>query len=86
MRRSSSALQAWITSQGIGTALIEPGKPCVAGSIRSARVIEVLARPVSERGAPHYLRSDNRPEFDVARQNGVAESFNGKVRDDAKFR
>lgn len=35
----------------------------VAGSIRSARVIEVLSRLVSERGAPMYLRSDNGPEF-----------------------
>jgi putative transposase len=35
----------------------------VAGSIRSARVIEVLARLVSERGAPAHLRSDNGPEF-----------------------
>ncbi len=35
----------------------------VAGSIRSARVIEVLARLVSTRGAPAYLRSDNGPEF-----------------------
>ena len=35
----------------------------VAGSIRSARVIEVLSRLVSKRGAPHYLRSDNGPEF-----------------------
>jgi putative transposase len=35
----------------------------VAGSIRSARVIEVLSRLVSERGAPNYLRSDNGPEF-----------------------
>lgn len=35
----------------------------VAGSIRSRRVIEVLARLVSERGAPRYLRSDNGPEF-----------------------
>ena len=34
-----------------------------AGSIRSARVIEVLARLISERGAPRYLRSDNGPEF-----------------------
>ena len=31
--------------------------------IRSTRVIEVLARLVSERGAPLYLRSDNGPEF-----------------------
>ena len=31
----------------------------VAGSIRSQRVIEVLARLISERGAPRYLRSDN---------------------------
>jgi putative transposase len=35
----------------------------VAGSIRSARVIEVLARLVSVHGAPRYLRSDNGPEF-----------------------
>ena len=35
----------------------------VAGSIRSRRVIEVLARLVSERGAPKTLRSDNGPEF-----------------------
>ena len=35
----------------------------VAGSIRSGRVIDVLARLVSERGAPAYLRSDNGPEF-----------------------
>jgi putative transposase len=35
----------------------------VAGSIRSARVIEVLARLVSVHGAPAYLRSDNGPEF-----------------------
>jgi putative transposase len=35
----------------------------VAGSIRSARVIEVLTRLISEHGAPRYLRSDNGPEF-----------------------
>jgi putative transposase len=35
----------------------------VAGSIRSARVIEILTRLISERGAPRYLRSDNGPEF-----------------------
>ncbi len=35
----------------------------VAGSIRSKRVIEVLAKLVSERGAPQALRSDNGPEF-----------------------
>jgi putative transposase len=35
----------------------------VAGSIRSARVIEVLAMLVSVHGAPKYLRSDNGPEF-----------------------
>lgn len=35
----------------------------VAASIRSGRVIEVLAKLVSERGAPKYLRSDNGPEF-----------------------
>src|SRR5262249_52141401 len=31
--------------------------------LASARVIEVLSRLVSERGAPHYRRSDNGPEF-----------------------
>ena len=35
----------------------------VDGRIRSSRVIEVLARLVSARGAPLYLRSDNGPEF-----------------------
>jgi putative transposase len=35
----------------------------VDGRIRSPRVIEVLSRLVSERGAPATLRSDNGPEF-----------------------
>ncbi len=35
----------------------------VGASIRSGRVIEVLSRLVSLRGAPRYLRSDNGPEF-----------------------
>jgi putative transposase len=35
----------------------------VAGSIRSARGIDVLARLVSLRSAPRYLRSDHGPEF-----------------------
>jgi putative transposase len=35
----------------------------VAGSIRSSRVIEVLARLVSLHGAPAFMRSDNGPEF-----------------------
>ena len=35
----------------------------VAGSICSARVIEVLSMLVSQHGAPRYLRSDNGPEF-----------------------
>jgi putative transposase len=35
----------------------------VAGGIRSAKVIEVLSKLVSVRGAPKYLRSDNGPEF-----------------------
>jgi len=35
----------------------------VDGRIRSPRVIEVLSRLVSERGAPALLRSDNGPEF-----------------------
>lgn len=35
----------------------------VAGSLRSAQVIETLKQLVSLRGAPRYLRSDNGPEF-----------------------
>ncbi|MFX5393277.1 DDE-type integrase/transposase/recombinase, partial [Acinetobacter baumannii] len=35
----------------------------VAGSIRSERVVEILSRLISERGAPKFLRSDNGPEF-----------------------
>jgi putative transposase len=35
----------------------------VDGRIRSPRVIDVLSRLVSERGAPCFLRSDNGPEF-----------------------
>jgi len=35
----------------------------VAGSIRSQRVIEVLSKLVSVRGAPRAMRSDNGPEF-----------------------
>jgi putative transposase len=35
----------------------------VAGSIRSQRVVDVLARLVSIHGAPAYMRSDNGPEF-----------------------
>jgi putative transposase len=35
----------------------------VAGSIRSSRVIDVLARLVSIHGPPAFMRSDNGPEF-----------------------
>ena len=35
----------------------------VASSIRSTRVIDVLAKLVSTHGAPLFLRSDNGPEF-----------------------
>jgi putative transposase len=35
----------------------------VAGSIRSARVIDVLSRLISAHGVPAFLRSDNGPEF-----------------------
>jgi len=31
--------------------------------IRSGRVIEILARLISQYGAPRFLRSDNGPEF-----------------------
>jgi putative transposase len=35
----------------------------VAGSIRARRVIDLLSRLVSIRGAPRFIRSDNGPEF-----------------------
>jgi len=35
----------------------------VAGSTRSGRVIEMLSKLVSVRGAPRLLRSDNGQEF-----------------------
>jgi len=35
----------------------------VAGSIRSRRVIDVLARLISLHGTPAHLRSDSGPEF-----------------------
>src|SRR5215813_418998 len=35
----------------------------VAGSLRSARVKEILAKLISVHGAPKYLRSDNGSEF-----------------------
>jgi putative transposase len=35
----------------------------VAGRIRSGRVIELLSKLISVRGAPTYIRSDNGPEF-----------------------
>jgi putative transposase len=35
----------------------------VAGTIRSERVIEVLARLVAAHGAPRFVRSDNGPGF-----------------------
>lgn len=35
----------------------------VAGSIRSGRVIDILAQLMSQRGAPAFIRSDNGPEF-----------------------
>jgi putative transposase len=35
----------------------------VAGSLRSTRVKEVLAKLISVHGAPRYLRSDNGSEF-----------------------
>ncbi len=35
----------------------------MAGSIGTARVIDVWATLISVRGAPRYLRNDNGPEF-----------------------
>jgi putative transposase len=54
----------------------------VAGSIRSKRVVDVLARLVSVHGAPLFIRSDNGPEFVSHRilewiaQTGIATSLN----------
>jgi len=49
------------------TAIDEYTRECLAidvsGSIRSARVIELLSKLVSTYGAPSHLRSDNGPEF-----------------------
>ena len=75
----------------------------VASSIRSERVIAVLARLITVHGPPAFVRSDNGPEF-IAQavqdwlkeegietayiapgkpwQNGLNESFNGKLRDE----
>lgn len=39
----------------------------VATSIRSGKVLSVLAGLIKERGAPEHLRSDNGPEFVAAR-------------------
>jgi putative transposase len=53
----------------------------VAGRLRSGRVIEVLSRLVSDRGAPWVLRSDNGPEFvsmavlGWLQRNGVESAF-----------
>jgi putative transposase len=53
----------------------------VCGSIRAARVAEVLTQLVSLRGAPSFLRSDNGPEFisralaEWRHKHGVAAAF-----------
>jgi putative transposase len=39
----------------------------VATSIRTGKVLDLLARLMTERGAPEHLRSDNGPEFVAAR-------------------
>lgn len=60
---------AWANGQGIKCLVVtdewthEALAIDVQGSIRSKRVTEVLAKLVSEHGAPRYLRSDNGPEF-----------------------
>jgi putative transposase len=38
-----------------------------ATSIRSGKVVKVLAALMAKRGAPEHLRSDNGPEFVAAR-------------------
>nr|WP_205522564.1 hypothetical protein [Myxococcus eversor] len=35
----------------------------VAGAIRSERMVEVLSKLASQRGAPRHMLSDNVPEF-----------------------
>lgn len=49
------------------TVIDEYTRECLAieasGSIRSGRVIDVLSKLVSVRGAPRHIRSDNGPEF-----------------------
>ena len=47
----------------------------VDGRIRSGRVIEVLSRLVSERGAPKHLRSDNGPDFASAVVKRTSDGF-----------
>jgi hypothetical protein len=46
----------------------------VDGRIRSPRVIEVLSRLVSERGAPTFLRSDNGPKLSQRLEDSVMRS------------
>ncbi len=47
----------------------------VGGLIRSRRVIDVLARPISLRGSQTHLRSDNGPEFvSLAIQTCIADN------------
>jgi putative transposase len=68
-----SAYDFVLDATGIGrqikclTAVDEFTRECLAidvvGATRSKRVIEVLAKLVSVRGAPLFLRSDNGPEF-----------------------
>jgi putative transposase len=52
----------------------------VAGSIHSARVIDVLPRWISAHGAPAFLRSDNGPEFVIKKPDGCAVRFFRKAR------
>jgi hypothetical protein len=55
----------------------------VARIIRSGRVIEVLAKLVSTRGAPCYLRSANGPEFiSAAVLSWVTERSSARLRGD----
>lgn len=69
MHTVSCEVCKWLFDVQIGTLTVidEYTREClaidVAGGIRSRRVIEVLSKPVSERGAPLYMRSDNGPEF-----------------------
>jgi putative transposase len=62
-------LRRWANGQQLKclTVVDEYTRECLAidvsGSIRSARVIEVLSKLISVHGTPRYMQSDSGPEF-----------------------